>query len=211
MLIKQSIYLKTVFVFFTLKITLLFFCCPLWGLSPPQYSLWRQVNATIGASAFVEIGEMQEMGDGQYEFDIRCRCVAVSSALAAVLVTEYNFGGIELKIHVLNPDGSQAANPLAGRKASSTDEIRGYFEKALAGNKLISRLLDGDNRPFGFAFWVECKPKVVQFWNDNIGDYHGYDTYVAADVFRTVMKTSFETELGDIAVGFTTRPVMVIR
>jgi len=203
--------LKKAFSACAVNAALLFVCSPLWALSPPQYSLWRQVNASIGASPLVHVGEMREIDDGHYEFDISGRCPSVGAALAAVLVTEYNFGGIELKIHVLNPDGSAAANPLAGRKASNADEIRGYFEKALAGNRLIYRILDGGGNPLGYAFWVECKPKIIQFWNDNIGDYYGNDAYIAADVFRTVMQPSFATESGDIAVGFTTRPAGLAR
>lgn len=208
---QQARGLKKIFAVCTVNAALLFVCCPLWAISPPQYSVWRQVNASIGASALVQISEMREIADGRYEFDIRSRCAAISAALAAVMVTEYNFGGIELKIHVLNPDGSPTTNPLAGRTASDADEIKGYFQKALAGNRLIYRVIDGGDNPLAFAFWVECKPKVIQYWNDNIGDYYGNDTFLAADVFKAVMHTSFATESGDIAVGFTTRPAGAFR
>jgi hypothetical protein len=184
-------------------------CTPLWALSPPQYSLWRQVNASFGASPFVKVNDMREIDDGHYEIDIQGITGEVSTALAAIIIADYNFGGIGVKVNILNPDGSIAANPLALRKASGADEIRGYFEKALMGNSFIRRIMAGGRNPYDNAFWVECRKKLIQFWNDNIGDYYGNDVYIAADVFRNLVQTAFETDSGSISAGFTTQQSML--
>lgn len=202
--------MKKAYMIFSL-VSLLLVSAPVWALSPPQYSLWRQVNASIGASPLVKVEEMREIDDGHYEIDVHGVTADISTALAAVLNLEYNFGGIEVKINVLNPDGSATVNPLASRNASSADEVRGYFEKALRGNSYIRRILDGGRGGFDSAFWVECKKKIIQFWNDNIGDYYGNDVYIAADVFRTVMQNTFETDSGTIAVGFTTQQTLLFK
>lgn len=179
------------------------------GLSPPQYTLWRQVCASIGASPLVQIGQMREIDDGHYEFDVLARCRDVSAALATVLTSEYDFGGIQVKIYVLNHDGSPALSPFQS-KTPTIEEIKACFVKALAGNPYISRIIPARGSVFDCAVWVECKRKIIQFWNDNIGDYYGNDVYVAADVFRAVMCTSFETTSGEISVGFTTKPAGIL-
>lgn len=182
-----------------------------WALSPPQYTLWRQVHASIGASPFVQIGQMREIDDGHYEFDVQTRCRDMSSALAAVLTSEYDFGGIQVKIYILNPDGSPAVPPFQSGNFPTVEEIAACFVKALIGNPYVNRVMPGRGTIFDCALWVECKRKIIQFWNDNIGDYYGNDVYVAADVFRAVMRTSFETASGGVSIGFTTRPAGVLR
>lgn len=185
--------------------SLLLVSSPLWALSPPQYSLWRQVNAALGASPLVKVDDIREIDDGHYEIDVHGLIGNVGTSLAAILITEYNFGGIAVKINVMNPDGTAADNPLANRKASGADEIRGYFEKALMGNSFIRRILAGGRGSFDNSFWVECRKQLIQFWNDNIGDYYGNDVYIAADVFRNLVQTAYETDSGNISVGFTTQ------
>ncbi len=176
------------------------------ALSPPQYTLWRQVQSSIGASPLVQVGQVREIDEGHYEFDVQARCREVSSALAAVLTPAYDFGGIQVKVCVVNPDGSPAVPPFQSGTAPTVEEVMDCFAKALAANPYVSRILPGRSIPYDCAVWVECTRRVIQFWNDNIGDYYGNNVYVAADVFRAVMQTSFETASGEVSIGFTTRP-----
>jgi len=190
-----------------ISIAMLSVCTPVCALSPPQYGVWRQLNASIGAGLLVQVEQMQEIDEGNYVIPVRGRSSEVSAALAAILITAYSIGGINVQVQVLDPDGSPVENPLASKRAADASQLQRYFERALCANPYIHCIRHGRGGVFDPAFWVECNPKIIQFWNDNIGDYYGNEVFVAADVFKNVLQTSFETEAGSISVGFTTKPV----
>ena len=184
---------------------ILFFCSPVSALSPPQYTLWREINASFGASPLVKVDDIREIDDAHYEIDIHGATKDISSALVAVLTPSYNIGNIDVTVNVFNPDGSAAINPLADRKAVDADEIEGYIKKALRGNPYFDRTINRTADNMDSMIWLQFKKKIIQFWNDNLADYYGNNVHIAADVFQSLMHAEFETENITVALGFTTR------
>ncbi|MEW6368009.1 MAG: hypothetical protein AB1714_25565 [Acidobacteriota bacterium] len=174
------------------------------ALSPPQYGLGREIEYSFGANPCVDVSDVKEIDESHYEIDVRGCKDDVATALAAILVTDYDFGGIQVKINVLDSDGNEVQDPFADRKAAGIHEIRSYFEAALKGNCFFSRTRRGERFLLDAGLWVEFKKKIIQFWNDDIGDFYGNSTYGARDVFGSLVKTTFETNSGPITVAFTT-------
>jgi len=188
-------------------------CMAAWTLSPPQYGLWRQINGSIGASPNVDVKEIYE-SEGINVIDIIGSDPDVCNGLAFVLRNQYNFGGINVSVRVLDRDGKLYAAPELKATDDVASVVKKHFENALRDNPYFVRTFESSGFFIGTILWVECKPAVIQFFNDNIGDYYGNNNYVAADVFEEVCQSQFGeagsgTPLPDasISIGFTTAPV----
>ncbi len=186
--------------------------CPLgMALSPPQYGLWRQIHSSIGASSCVEVKEIVEQ-DGTNFIDVIGCDAEVCQGLALILNSQYNFGGIEVTVRVFDPDGVQYSFPILQESEDVVALVKTGFQNALRGNPHFNRLIEEESF-LGNSFWVEWKPDIIQFWNDNIGDYYGNNNYVVSDVFSEVCKSQFEFVTGTgivqatVRVGYTIAPV----
>lgn len=106
-------------------------------------------------------------------------------ALAKLIPTKKNFGGVTLHISVIP----------ANKETSSFAEL---VEKAMDGNPHFSQLIKvpmQDGKSFNYLMF---EPEVAQYWNDNLADPNGNvsTTYadLAQDVFGVVPGTFFATD-----------------
>ncbi len=172
------------------------------ALSPPQYTLQRMLVHSVGARPCVAVSEVITVDDTHARIEVKGCNDATAAALAAVLVPEHTFGGLIVNVVAVDRTGSVVADPLAGR-TTTAEELRALFAKALRTGRCYRGVALGGG-PLTADLWVEFKKVVVQFWNDDLSDRYGNASYVAEDVFRVVLKTTFEGGEGPLFVGLTT-------
>lgn len=188
-------------------------CTAALALSPPQYGLWRQINGSFGASPNVDVKEIYE-NEGVYTIDLIGSDADVCNGLAYVLTSQYNYGGIKVALRVLDKDGKLYTSQILGDGDDAESILRKHFQNALRDNPYFIRILEKTSGFMGKTIWLEFNPDVIQFFNDNIGDYYGNNNYVAAEAFQGVCKSQFGVVEGGtsitgtaVDVGFTTAPV----
>ena len=115
--------------------------------------------------------------------------------LERMLVQEVDFGSVKLRVTVA--PGNQP----------STTEATG-LAAAFDGNEAVSRMVP-ITCPIGNWVYVAFKPEVVQYFADNLGDLHGYQTTLNADIAKEIFKQNpeyfFCTDLDDTLVGALTQ------
>jgi hypothetical protein len=174
-----------------------FFVTKAFALSPPQYMLQRELQHSFGASRCVEVSDVHVEGGENVIYVTGCNRF-VAEGLAFVLQPQYNFGGIQARIEVLYSDGS-SVDLLDDYPLNPTVRTAWYFFNALRGNPYFMRIYKGSGF---FSLWVEIQADIIQFWNDDISDPHGYSHFVSKEVFSKLIKeTYFDNE---ISVGFFT-------
>ena len=109
---------------------------------------------------------------------------------------------IRVAVRVLDPDGNLVVSGAPEPPENPTEAIADHFRKALRGNPYFSQFHEVNaGPPFAFLF-IEFKAEIIQYWNDNIGDYYGNANSVAAEVFQAVCG---ETFFGESGVFYSTR------
>lgn len=112
-----------------------------------------------------------------------------AAALSKILKPEKEFGNITVHVEVVPPNGVLKSTGLADIKA------------AFDNNGALSKIEEID--AFGFsAAYVIFKKVVVQFFNDDLGDYNGmkstlYET-IAEDIFDVGAGIFFCTDVADL-------------
>ncbi len=181
----------------------LLFAANLWALSPPQYELQRKLAATVGASPFVEVGEVREVG-GQLVIDIHTNEANIGRSVAFILEREYAFGGLVVTVRVFDEHGAAVTvDDVVVPGLDAVDTVKYHFGVALVMNPRVVGF--GPKPLFAGDFSVEVRPEVVQFWNDNLGDPRGLTTVVAASAFQDVVRKSFIG--GTVRMLFSSAPV----
>ena len=160
-------------------------------LSPPWVTYVNELKALFGDDPQVRI-EFRD-GDGDpYQVKIFVDGnLSEYEAIDALLPESIDFGNVMLRISVIPPNTSNS---------STADLIEAAFE----GNPALS-FVRRVNSPFGKFDYVVFKNKVVQFYNDEMGDINGNRSTlyqdVAKDVFGTLDGVYFCTDTPDSSYG----------
>lgn len=96
------------------------------------------------------------------------------AALKELLPCEKEFGNVTLRITVI---------PANATFHSSADLIRDAFE----GNPALNNVMTLQT-PLGVVDYAIFKKKVVQFYNDDLSDPHGYKSTLYENIARDVFK-----------------------
>jgi hypothetical protein len=172
------------------------------ALIAPQYTLQQMLRHSVGARACVSVSDVIAVDDTHARIEVKGCNDATATALAAVLVPEHTFGNLVVDVVAVDRTGAPVPDPLADR-TTTPEELRGFFVKALRSGRHYSGVKPGGG-PLMHALWVEARRTVVQFWNDDISDLYGNANFAAEDVFRVVMKDTFDGGEGPLFVGLTT-------
>lgn len=175
-------------------------------LSPPQYGLWRQIAATFGASLGVDVKQIYEE-NGIYNIDLIGGDADICKGLVVVLKSAYNYGGIKVEVRVFDREGKRYQRPER-IEGNLKDAIQNHFRNALRDNPFFVRVIDAPSFDWMPTIWLEFKPAVVQFFNDNIGDFYGNANLIAAGAFEDLCETDISSgSVESYRIGFTTAPV----
>ena len=140
-------------------------------LSAPWITFYHEIEAMFGEDPEIKI----VYDEDNQEVKLYVDNPEKAEALTQILPAERVFGNVVLKITVI------PANKLK-------DEELSVFEKALKGNPVLSYVKKIGGTIFVYpASYVVFKNKVVQFFNDELGDVNGYCSTlyqeIANDIF----------------------------
>lgn len=95
---------------------------------------------------------------------------AKASALAELIPTEKKLGNITLKIDIVPANGFM--------------EVKNVYDMAFLCNPVVAGIIE----TFGVfrATYVIFKAEVVQYYDDNIGDYYGNCSTLYQDIARNI-------------------------
>lgn len=137
---------------------------------------------------FVEDPDVTILYDEEEEKHIKVlvRDPCKAEALTDLLVSVKNFGGIKLTIEVVpandTPDGIKRRFKIARNEENYYTE----YESALVGNRAFSYTYKVEN-VMGFnAVFVVFQKKVIQYYNDNLGDLNGMKSTLAENIARDI-------------------------
>lgn len=113
-----------------------------------------------------------------------------ASALSKILKPEEEFGNVTIRVEVIPPNGVL--------KSTGLTDIKAAFDN----NGALSKIEEID--AFGFsAAYIIFKKFVVQYFNDDLGDYNGMRStlyeIIAKDIFDVGTGIFFCTDVMDLA------------
>lgn len=118
--------------------------------------------------------------DGQYEVKLYVDDAEKADALMKLIPPLKVFGNVTLKITVIPAD------------AEGTQDTKALFEKAFAGNPVLSFVATQDDPSVGpVATYVVFENKVVQFYNDDLSDYYRNKSTLYQDIALEVFGDKF--------------------
>ena len=110
--------------------------------------------------------------------NIYVESTAKADAMAAVLPTEKEFGGITVYINII------PANPTF-KKAKS---VRGsLYEDLFRGNSIVDDIVTIEGVMTNSITYVIFKKEVVQYYNDSLADAHGMCSTLYQDIAKRVL------------------------
>lgn len=161
-------------------------------LSPPWVTYANEIKALFGDDPQVRIEFRDKEESDPYTLKIYVDGnLSKYEAIDALLPDSIVFGNVTLNIAVIPPNTSNS---------STADLIEAAFE----GNPALS-FIRRISSPFGKFDYVVFKNKVVQFYNDEMGDINGNRSTlyqdVAKDVFGSLDGVYFCTDTPDTSYG----------
>ena len=156
-------------------------------LSPPWYTLWNEINTTIGCSPDVNVGTLNT-SNNPYTIDIKIKDHDKAVATASIMLLNYQFGNIGVQVNITDSDGD-TVSPVT---PESADELGILVTTALSKNSwfqevVVKKFLPSSQRSSVYPVFSKG---VVQFYNDNLTDLYSNYNNVAAFVFNNVLNLS---------------------
>lgn len=109
-----------------------------------------------------------------------------AEALTYLLNSEVDFGGIKLLIMVVPANEVKKDVKRFFKNANDEEDYDLEYCHALNGNELFSYTRPIENM-LGFnAVFVVFQKKVIQYYNDNLGDLNGMKSTLAEDIARDI-------------------------
>ena len=136
-------------------------------LSAPWVTLHHQIEAMFGDDPDIKVEYVA--GDGEDpEIKLYVSGQDKADAISKLLPQTYEFGGVTVNVTVV--------------PANVTDTKAGLFRKAFYGNPAFSFAATAEGIFSNPITYVVFKNKVVQFWNDDLGDINGNETTLYEDI-----------------------------
>lgn len=142
------------------------------GLISPWIDFYRQVQALFQEDDEVEV----KFNEETCELKIYVENSIKADAISKLMPTEKTFGDITIKISVI---------PANVKPNDPADLIRLAFN----GNPALEDILVV-NSPFGEMKYVIFAKEVVQYQNDDMGDFFGLKSTLYEDLAREVLNTN---------------------
>ena len=124
-----------------------------------------------------------------------------AEALTYLLNSEVDFGGVKLLITVVPANEVMKDVKLFFKTANNEENYNIEYCHALNGNELFSSTRTIKNMMGFDAVFVVFQKKVVQYYNDNLGDLNGMKStlaeYIARDIFAVHNGVFFCTDTRD--------------
>lgn len=141
-------------------------------LSPPWVTYWKKLEALFNADPDIEVGQLYDTEDRK-EIWIYVSDEKKYRALVNLLPTYPDFGNVKLK-NVIKFKG--------GVEQDTFQDLKDLF----ADNGNVQELKEAVDFAGTPHLFINFKPEVIQFRNDDISDYYGLYTGLAADIAREI-------------------------
>ena len=149
-------------------------------LSPPWCTYYSEITAMFANDEGVKV----KVDDSKKTVSLFVEDADKADALSQILVTEKNFGNVNVSVNVIPADTVGGSNLT-------------LFERAFKGNSALSFTTEDQKGLFSMAY-VVFVPEIVQFFNDDLSDVHGLASMlyadIARDIFRADLNVSFCTD-----------------
>ena len=153
-------------------------------LVAPWNEYYNKMNAFFAEDPDITILYDEEEKEKNIKVLVNDPCKA--EALTDLLVSIKNFGDVKLTIEVV--PANDIPDKIKRRFKIARDEENYYteYESALIGNRIYSHTYTVDN-VMGFnAVFVVFRKKVIQYYNDNLGDLNGMKSTLAENIARDI-------------------------
>ena len=141
-------------------------------LSPPWNTFVSELKILFGEDPDINV----QYYDGDYEVKLFVEGYAKANALTKLLPATRVFGNVVFNITIV------PSNKATSAKAS-------LIEEAFKGNPVLSEVMRVQT-PFGEYDYAMFRKQVVQFYNDDLSDPHGYKSTLYQDIAKDVFGTS---------------------
>ena len=138
-------------------------------IAPPWVTFYSEIEALFGSDPAISI----QIDEDEKIVSLFVEGVAKADALAQLLPSEKTFGNVSVKICVV------PANVMPKRID--------LFVEAFKGNPAFSYATTSSGIGFEFDY-VVFRNKVVQFFNDNLGDVNGNESTLYEEIARDVFE-----------------------
>lgn len=145
-------------------------------LSPPWYTYQRELEALFAGDPEIEVGQLYELED-RIELWIYAHNEKKYRALLNLLPTYPDFGNVKVK------------NVIKFKDEKAQDiyqDIKDLFE----GNPNVSEIKEITDFASAKHMFVEFKPEVIQFYNDDTSNPYGNWNGLAQDIAKDVLDTA---------------------
>lgn len=166
------------------------------NLSPPWVVYYRKLSAFFKEDSEVRI----TYDDIEQEIKLYVDNAEKAVALENLLPSEQNFGNVTLYITIVPANQTTFDSVKAGYSTKMTDIVRALINnKAVTGIKIVDGIMTNK------MVFVIFRKEVVQWFSDDIGDYHGICSTLYQDLAKEIFGnidgvffcTDNEMELGN--------------
>lgn len=162
-------------------------------IQSPWQSFQGKVHALFEQDPSVKVGNLiEDTKQGQYILPIEVREHKKYEALSRLIPACVYFGNIKVGIQLYDTENG----------SNSVDEIADLFRTAFESNPIFRDVQTAQDPTGTTHNFVRFEPVVLQFFNDNLGDFNGNWSGLAMDIARDELFS----ELAESGVHFCTAP-----
>jgi len=153
-------------------------------LSPPQYTLWNQINSALGNAPTVKVGPLNTSTNPNIvPITISDHNQAV--AMASIMTLTFKVTA-HLNVDVQIKDGD--GNIVTPIMPTSPDQLAGFVKTALGDNGWFVDVQVGKPNPMAKTIvWPVFAKAVIQFPNDDQTDLYKNYNNAAGLVFKNIL------------------------
>lgn len=152
-------------------------------LSPPWYTLWNEINASIGNDPDVTVKPLDTQ-QSPFIVPVQVGSHEKAEAIASILDLRHIIGNITVDVEIRDQTGTI----VSPKVPQTTEELAKMMETALGGNGWFSEVIARPIYPQGpEVIYPVFKKEVIQFFNDDLSDVYSNYNNVAAFVFKDVL------------------------
>ena len=152
------------------------------GIQAPWVTHYEFVKAMFGRDEEINISELNELDNGNYEFIVSSpNCDKLTAIIKIFKSDTFKFGNVSLHIKFLVENDSE--------EYGGDD-----FETAFEDNPIFDEVITGKLPTGEEMYFVMFKKEVIQFYNDDISDPYGNFNGLAEDIARELFRDQFNVQ-----------------
>jgi hypothetical protein len=123
----------------------------------------------------IDVGEVKQDSDSQYEINIQVHDSVKCWALKNVMPKTTIFGDVTIRINIELEDGS-----------CMVDHTMDFYKSLFRNNPIVRDCRQAVDPAGGVHGYIRFEPEVIQFYHDDISDYSGNWSGLAQDIAEVI-------------------------